>query len=466
MDFSWLLKHSQFSDCTLVVCSGHNLSDCKVRICTCEGTRGRDVLAQYPVHRVILATASPYFKTLFDEKWSGAAHPVVSILIDRHETAAAEIMLHYIYSGTLPDGEEDKLFTCMILANRYQVDKCAHACAEKLSNKGANCLSEQLMLKLFSLPPILQGIPEFQTLMVSAQTKLVHIYGDFEKAWQSSTLRSMFIRLPYDAVKFLLSRDDIKVLSESVIFVAITSWILTNKLHQDTHMTEAQELLDCVRLVCLSTIFLCDIAHNVKALAECETYHVDLRRAMQYRLCSSAAKDLFAQSLHASWVKPRERSGVERLEFVWDLDFADIKQALSAGQYRNWYSDQYYFAGVFWRANVCVQHADKIADMDVDDSNAPAVSMDIFAGVGWESKFEGSDVCCVGTLGMRVRFAIYDVASRHTVDDDLAEATIDDGEFFGDHHFFGFDVYTNESAWTPFVVDGKIRLKCIVYDCE
>lgn len=461
MDFSWLLKHSQFSDCTLMVCAGHDGAECKVRICY-EGTNGSDVLAQYPVHRVILATASPYFKTLFDEKWSGPAHPVVTILIDKHETAAAEIMLNYIYSGTLPEGEEEKLFTCMILANRYQVDKCACACAEKLCYNGPSCISEDLMLKVLSLPAVLRGTPEFRTLLHSAQSKLAHIYADLELAWQSAGLRRMFVQLPFDAVKFLLSRSDVKVASESVVFVAVTSWILANKPHEAYNMTEIQELLDCMRLVHLSTTFLCDIAHNIKTFTDFETYQLGLRKAMQYRLCSFPCKSLLAQSMHTTWLEAREKSAVDHLEFVWDLSHQELRQALAEGQHRNWYSDYYYYAGVFWRLNVCVQPA----DMDLDISGNASPGMDIFVGVGWESMFESSDVRSVGTLAMRVRFAISDVYSHRTVEDDVGEGTIDDGEFYGDHHFFGFDVYTDENAWNPFVSQGKIRLKCTVLECE
>lgn len=75
----------------------------------------------------------------------------------------------------------------------------------------------------------------------------------------------------------------------------------------------------------------------------------------------------------------------------------------------------------------------------------------------------------VGTLGMRVKYeiSVMHVASRRYEYAEPDECTIEDGDFFGVHHFFGYEVYDNARVWGSFVdAAGLIRFRCKVHECE
>jgi hypothetical protein len=94
---------------------------------------------------------------------------------------------------------------------------------------------------------------------------------------------------------------------------------------------------------------------------------------------------------------------------------------------------------------------------------------DVFVGIGWETRFEANEeVRQIGTLGMRVKYEIRPlVNTAHGHDaQEQDECTIDDGDFFGIHHFFGYEVYDNDRAWDKFVKDGKIHIHCCIQECE
>jgi hypothetical protein len=280
MDFSWCLNQNQFSDCTLIIVPDNTVSDivqAPVRCTLChviDDSVRKQVLGRYNVHRVILATASSYFKALFDEKWNDGQNSVIQLTVRKDEKSAAEIMLQHIYSGTIIERDEHKLLDCMILANRYQVNNCVASCADCLTKAGTDGMSIELMMRILSLPTVLKQVSEFRSLLTAAESKLVHLYEDMEQAWTTDSLRQLFVSLPCDAVKLLATSDALKVASENVVFVAVSSWLMYNRAHELCSSHEVFELLDCIRLVQLSTTFLCDIAHNIKLFADCCGFQV------------------------------------------------------------------------------------------------------------------------------------------------------------------------------------------------
>ncbi len=53
------------------------------------------------------------------------------------------------------------------------------------------------------------------------------VWADFsslDTAWRDAQLRSKFQQLPAEAVRHLLQRDELRVVSENVVFIAVATW--------------------------------------------------------------------------------------------------------------------------------------------------------------------------------------------------------------------------------------------------
>ncbi|XP_014227703.2 speckle-type POZ protein-like [Trichogramma pretiosum] len=88
---------------------------------------------EIPSHRVVLATASPVFKAMFNHDMLENKSQLVDMIDISHEATVE--MLRYIYTGSVETSEFPLTIDLLAAADKYQLEELKNKCGEILSAK-------------------------------------------------------------------------------------------------------------------------------------------------------------------------------------------------------------------------------------------------------------------------------------------------------------------------------------------
>ena len=219
--------------------------------------------AVYSAHRVVLASKSIYFYTMFT---SGLAESREGTITLKGVTSNAfSELVSYAYTGKVkirPDNVEDLLDA----AHMLQFEKVQDACFDFLRNNldCGNCIGIAYLAQKYHCRKAQHDAEEFSRQNFRAVTKTKE-----------------YLELEVDQVAQLVSSDELNISHESEVYTAITSWV---KHSQGSRTKNFSQLLQHLRVPLLTRKFLIDIL----AKEEMIMVNTDCRRflleALDYHL--------------------------------------------------------------------------------------------------------------------------------------------------------------------------------------
>lgn len=182
-------------------------------------------------HRVVLASLSAYFRAMFTGDMAESKQRVITI--NGVDAASLRCLVDYAYTATIEISERN-VQTILPAASVLQFEEVKRACSRFLRRNLDidNCLG----IKMFAE---VHGCEELQS---AATVFSSHYFTQVQK-------KEEYLKLPYEEVKTLLSRDQLNVSSEFDVFRAAMSWLL----QKDERRRYVHEILDLVRLPLLDT---------------------------------------------------------------------------------------------------------------------------------------------------------------------------------------------------------------------
>ncbi|XP_001948331.2 kelch-like protein 2 isoform X1 [Acyrthosiphon pisum] len=157
-------------------------------------------------HKVVLASASPYFHAMFTH-FSERNHDVV--VMKQLDSTALQVLVNFIYTGKIVINEEN-VRDLLSAANLLQLQEVKEACCNFLQSQlcSTNCFSINAIADLHSCTE----------LLTSSE---LYIHQHFSEAADGDE----FLSLSSEEVIKLISSDKLIVPSEEKVFESVIRWV-------------------------------------------------------------------------------------------------------------------------------------------------------------------------------------------------------------------------------------------------
>jgi hypothetical protein len=183
---------------------------------------------QFPCHRIILASSSPYFQALLTHTFK--ENSLNSIELRDIEPQTFSSLLHYIYSGQI-ELDENNVQELLIASDMFQLDEVVKFCCHYLSIS----LNEKNVLDVWKIANELECL----SLKDDAEH---YILTHFRSLIKLDTIK-LFSQ---DLLNKIISNDDLIVDNEQQVLEAILMWYMNN------HEKSSEQLFDNIRFEYIS----------------------------------------------------------------------------------------------------------------------------------------------------------------------------------------------------------------------
>ncbi|KAK6176343.1 hypothetical protein SNE40_014644 [Patella caerulea] len=219
---------------------------------------------KFKCHRVILASMSVYYETLFSSNFKEATQEELTLPLDT-DCDTFEEVLQFIYcvTDTVDSSHAEKLFQ---ITDFLQINSLKSTLIEQLlyDLDSENCLEYFRLADLYNCPKLLD----------KALAKTAEHFEDIVK-------NDVFLLLRSDLVCNLISKTYLSISSEEKIFEAIVSWYHEN---EEERKEKLSQILNHIRFPQMAIEYLSGTVakekfmkplQRVKLIAEAEKYHTN-----------------------------------------------------------------------------------------------------------------------------------------------------------------------------------------------
>uniref|UniRef100_A0A8D3ACN1 BTB domain-containing protein n=1 Tax=Scophthalmus maximus TaxID=52904 RepID=A0A8D3ACN1_SCOMX len=251
---------------------------------------------EFPVHRVVLCDCSSYFQALF-KHWMTTHKKVFNIPGLTPEIM--QLIIDFAYTGSV-NVTEGNIQDLMLVADMLNVMDLMQACS--------SILCEQLR------PENCIGIWQFTKVCTSSELQekaYRYIIDHFEAVASSNELLEFSVQ----ELTEILSRDDLNVRMERIVFEAIVHWIDHKPEEREEHITA---LLSTVRLALTSLAYIrSTVSTNplVSRNSECNKITDDALKTIWHKLRNSPRP-----GLSNPYARPRLPTAIMLVSGGWSGD--------------------------------------------------------------------------------------------------------------------------------------------------
>ncbi|XP_001948815.2 kelch-like protein 3 isoform X2 [Acyrthosiphon pisum] len=243
-------------------------------------------------HKVVLASASPYFHAMF----TNFAESNKDLVAIKHlNSTAIQLLVDYIYSGEVVVTEKN-VQILLPAANLLQLQEIKEACCDFLRTQlhHTNCFGINALADLYSCMELLKS-SELYTQQHFSEV----VEGD------------EFLSLSSEQVIKLISSDKLIIPSEEKVFESVIRWV---KHELDSRKCILPQLMEHVRLPLTSKNFIVENVVKEPLLNNCPKCKDYIIEALQFHLLKSA-EDLISipQNIRT---KPRHARSSHKVIFV------------------------------------------------------------------------------------------------------------------------------------------------------
>ncbi|XP_060874121.1 ring canal kelch homolog isoform X2 [Metopolophium dirhodum] len=214
-------------------------------------------------HKVVLASASPYFYAMFT-KFSERNHDVV--VMREIDSTALQILVNFIYSGKIVV-TEDNVQVLLPSANLLQLQEVKEACCDFLKSQlcPTNCIGINAIADKYSCTKLLTNSE-------------LYIQQHFSEVVSGDE----FLSLSSEQVLKLISSDTIIVPSEEKVFESVIRWV---KYDSGSRKCILPQLMEHVRLPLTSKDYILKKVVEEPLIRNCLKYYVS--EALQFHTLKS-----------------------------------------------------------------------------------------------------------------------------------------------------------------------------------
>jgi len=217
----------------------------------------------FKAHRIVLAATVPYFRAMFTHDMIEANQS--EIKIHTVDPSAMESLINYAYTGKIVISTSS-VQNLMMGASFLQLTRVRDACAD--------------FLQLRLTPNNVLGIRHFaeslgSMSLVTSSEKYI------QKHFKSVSESDEFMTIPFEEVSQLISRDELHIVNEETVFLAVNRWI---KYDVEMRATLLPSLLVQVRLPLLTPQFLADKVSSEEMIRSSHQCRDLLDEARDYHL--------------------------------------------------------------------------------------------------------------------------------------------------------------------------------------
>lgn len=184
---------------------------------------------QFPCHRIIVASSSPYFEVLLTHTFK--ENNLNSIELHDIEPRIFSYLLHYIYSGEI-ELDENNVQELLMASDMFQLDEVVKFCCHYLSLS----LHEKNVLDIWKIAN------ELQCLSLKEEAEH-YILKNFRNLIKLDLIKSFSFNLLHQ----IISNDDLIVDNEHQVLEAILIWYINNNNEQSS-----EQLFDNIRFEYIS----------------------------------------------------------------------------------------------------------------------------------------------------------------------------------------------------------------------
>jgi len=217
----------------------------------------------FQAHRIVLAATVPYFRAMFTHDMKEANQR--EIVIHEVEPSAMESFINYAYTGKIVISTSN-VQNLMMGASFLQLTRVRDACAEFLQMR----LTPQNVLGIRQFADSLGSLN-----LVTASEKYI------QKSFKSVSESEEFMGINIDQILELVSRDELNIDSEEVVFMAVMRWIKNDVLMRSGYLPQ---LLVRVRLPLLTPQYLADKVSSEEMIRSSHQCRDLLDEARDYHL--------------------------------------------------------------------------------------------------------------------------------------------------------------------------------------
>ncbi|CAB4041470.1 BTB POZ domain-containing POB1 [Paramuricea clavata] len=218
----------------------------------------RDPLRQHKIyiHSLWLSVQSTYFRSLLHSSGMKETHDAeVHIKIPESEENAHLNLLEAMYHGDiLNDKTVDELLAVLELADKYDVKFVFKICKYILQK---NATTFGISTKIMHVIKVKHNMNDVEDLAETLQLVLARAFSPLDQNWQSKK----FANLSEPSLKYLLSSNDLIVVSENTVFHALMHWIEQNAVDPGS-LEETNDLLSVVRFKLITIDYLYNVIKN------------------------------------------------------------------------------------------------------------------------------------------------------------------------------------------------------------
>ncbi|KZS14979.1 RING canal kelch protein [Daphnia magna] len=229
---------------------------------------------EFPAHKAVLASCSPYFHAMFSCFEESNQNRIVLQDVD---PKALSLLLDYVYSSEI-QVNEDNVQTLLPAANLLQMFDVKEACSEFLVTQlhPSNCLGIRAFADLHGCIDLLNLADKY-----TAQH-----FSDVVDGEEFSSLQCQ------DVIR-IISSDKLTVSSEEKVYEAVMNWVNANI---DDRNIELSHLMEYVRLPLLPQDYLLQHVETntlMRSNAHCKDLLIE---ALKYHLLKADQKQIYQTS--------------------------------------------------------------------------------------------------------------------------------------------------------------------------
>lgn len=249
----------------------------------CDVTLSTECGRSIRVHRAVLAAASPFFKGMFASDL--AEKNKEAVLLKDVDYDILEFIVAFAYNDK-PVLSSDRVECLLSAADLFQIQDIFEACSEFLASQvtSSNCLGFAALADLHHCESLHNTCTEYAL-----------------KHYEEVICYDEFLSMPCDQLKQLISRDEIRVPSEEIVYNSVLQWVYHNL---DERKEMFASVVSCVRFPFVSTDFLSNNVEQEDLMDSCQDY---IQEAVLYK--SSPEKRPILKN--SPRTRPRKPSGLQ-----------------------------------------------------------------------------------------------------------------------------------------------------------
>ena len=277
----------------------------------------------FPAHRVVLASYSNYFHSIFTDG-KEANQEVIEMKDKSISPQILKIVMDSIYTGDLHVNQKS-VFEVLLAASQLQISSVVQLCCDFVRKE---FIENGIDLKNYSVLCTVAERLGLRDLQEAAEAKMASMYKDVCES------KEFLTHVDADQLLILLGRDDLNSPSEAFVFKSVMKWI---KYKGEERMPVAGKLIGAVRLGLVDVKIVIEElkTEEMQRFPEVNTH---LQECMMHHIMPS-------HEFAPEKVKPRSMSPVsEKLSsltasFIYNINTALVETSLVSPKYTEFHDN-------------------------------------------------------------------------------------------------------------------------------